>query len=143
MFVSQSPLLNSDSVLKDKWGRALEGGFQLIPNVLIRAQKRLGLDAVDVVVLLNLNLHWWGATNLPFPRPAMIANRMGVSKRTVERRLHRLAKNGFIQRLPPVNAGGGIKVRPYRLSGLVEKLQVATDIGLAQRSYRRSDDSDE
>jgi len=126
------------SILQEKWGSAIEGGFQLIPNVLIRAQKQLGLDAVDVLVLLNLNLHWWSPASLPFPRPAMIANRMGVSKRTIERRLQRLAENGFIERLPPIRQKSGPRVRPYRLTGLVKRLQSATGVGLAQRTYRRA-----
>jgi hypothetical protein len=123
-------------VLREKWGGALEGGFQLIPNVLIRAQKQLGLEAVDLVVLLNLNLHWWTPAELPHPRPTIIANRMGLSKRTVERSLQRLAKLGYIERLPPIKRKDGAMVRPYRLTGLVERLQSAVETGLAQRAYR-------
>lgn len=125
----------SGSVLKAKWGRALDAGFQLIPNVLIRAQNQLGLDAVDVVVLLNLTLHWWGPDDWPYPRPTIIANRMGVSKRTVERRLEKLEKAGFVQRLPapPVSKTGIPKVKRYRLTGLVERLQTAAAVNLTQR----------
>ena len=83
-----------------KWGSSVQSGYQLVPNVLFRAQSRLSLDATDVVVLLNLSLHWWGADRLPFPPPAVIANRMGVSRRTVERRLERLEREGFLKRVP-------------------------------------------
>jgi DNA-binding MarR family transcriptional regulator len=123
-------------VLQDKWGGALGGGFQLIPNVLIRAQKQLGLDSVDLVVLLNLNLHWWTPAELPHPRPTVIANRMGLSKRTVERSLQRLAKLGYVERLPPLRKKDGAIVRPYRLTGLVERLRRAVEKGRAQQAYR-------
>lgn len=53
------------SALVEKWGSALNAGFQVVPNVLLRAQSRLNLDAVDVVILLNLNLHWWQKDSLP------------------------------------------------------------------------------
>src|SRR5689334_11942338 len=75
-----------------KWGSALEAGFQIIPNVLIRGQAKLGLDPLDVVILLNLNMHWWTPGDLPYPQPRVIANRIGVSIRTVERRLEALER---------------------------------------------------
>jgi hypothetical protein len=120
--------------ITDKWGSALAGGFQVIPNVLVRAQAHLGLDAVDVVVLLNINLHWWRKGDLPFPRPAMIGKRMGVSKRTVERRIEKLVKVGLLER---VALTGGGNLRGYRLDGLVKRLQEAAQVGLQQRDYFR------
>ena len=60
--------------ITDRWGRALDGGFQVIPNVLIRAQAHLGLDAIDLVVLLNMNMHWWKKGDFRFPRATIIAS---------------------------------------------------------------------
>src|SRR6266852_8885595 len=125
------------SALADKWGSALNAGFQVIPNVLIRAQSQLGLDAVDCVILLNLNLHWWRKHNLPYPPPALIARRMGVSRRTIERRLFRLEKGGWLKRLPADESDSQPKVRKYDLSGMVQRLQQAAIIGVTQREYRR------
>jgi DnaD-like protein len=120
----------------NKWGSALDAGFQVVPSVLIKAQSRLGLDAVDCMVLLNLNLHWWQKDNLPYPPPALIARRMGVSRRTVERRLFRLQKAGWVKRLPAVGMSGQPKVRKYDLSGMGERLQQAAIIGVNQGEYR-------
>ena len=125
--------------ITDKWGRALAGG-QVIPNVLVRAQAHLGLDAVDVVVLLNMNMHWWQKGDFPFPRPTIIAKRMGVSKRTVERRIEKLVKAGLLERLPLTKEG---KLRRYKLEGLVNRLQDAAEIGLIQREYHLMDKGDE
>ena len=109
-----------DSQLK-KWGVAGRAGFQVVPNVLFRAQQYLGLDSTDVVILLNLSLHWWGPYNLPFPSPALISQRMGVTRRTIERRLEALERKGFIKRLKPsAPAEGKPKVRKFELTGLVE-----------------------
>lgn len=124
-----------DSQLK-KWGVAGRAGFQVVPNVLFRAQQYLGLDSTDVVILLNLSLHWWGPHNLPFPSPALISQRIGVTRRTIERRLEVLERKGFIKRLKPsAPAEGKPKVRKFELTGLVEKLEAAAQEGLSQREF--------
>ena len=123
-----------NNTIREKWGDALMAGFQVVPNTLIRAQKKLGLDAVDVIVLLNLNLHWWGPHDLPYPRPAIIASRMGLSRRTVERRLQRLESRGFIERLSPSAGNGGASIRRYRLDGLVQLLRSAAAVEMSRRT---------
>jgi len=95
---------------------------------------------VDVVVLLNMNMHWWQKGDFPFPRPTIIAKRMGVSKRTVERRIEKLVKAGLLERLPLTKEG---KLRRYKLEGLVNRLQDAAEIGLIQREYHLMDKGDE
>src|ERR1019366_4860995 len=77
-------LAHERGAIANKWGSALDAGFQVVPSVLVKAQSRLGLDAVDCMILLNLNLRWWQRDRLPYPPPALIAQRMGVSRRTVE-----------------------------------------------------------
>jgi len=131
-----SKSLPERNALTAKWGSALDAGFQVVPNVLLRAQSRLELDSVDVVILLNLNLHWWEKDSLPYPPPALIAKRMGVSRRTVERRISRLQKAGWLTRLPAYATGGEFRSRKYDLSGLVARLQDAAAISLIQRNYR-------
>jgi DNA-binding transcriptional ArsR family regulator len=125
--------------ISDKWGAALVGGFQVIPNVLVRAQAHLGLDAVDLVVLLNMNMHWWKKGDFPFPRPTIIAKRMGISKRTVERRIEKLVKAGLLERIP---LEGKDNLRRYRLDGLVKRLGDAAQLGLNQRDYFRVKEDD-
>jgi hypothetical protein len=46
------------SELEAKWGESLKAGYQVLPNSLIRGQHLLGLTAVDVVVIANLNQAW-------------------------------------------------------------------------------------
>ena len=123
-----------DSQLK-KWGVAGRAGFQVVPNVLFRAQQHLGLDSTDVVILLNL-FFTGGTHNLPFLSPALISQRMGVTRRTVERRLEVLERKGLIKRLKPsAPAEGKPKVRKFELTGLVAKLEIAALQGLSQREF--------
>jgi hypothetical protein len=57
----------------EKWGDALNAGFQLVPDVLLKHQSRLGLNPVDLVRLLDVLMHWWFAEQLPFPKTSLIS----------------------------------------------------------------------
>src|SRR6266702_8494237 len=43
----------------EKWGEGLNAGFQLLPDMLLKHQHKLGLTATDLVVLINLTMQWW------------------------------------------------------------------------------------
>lgn len=114
------------SIIQQRWGSAVQSGqigYTAVPNVLVRSQARLGLTTTEMVVILNLLLHWWEPENWPYPRVSHISDRMGVSPRTVERALAALQTKGLVERMPSRSVDGGPRVRPYNLSGLVEKLQ--------------------
>ena len=105
-------------------GYSAEAGFHQVPDVLIRAQNKLGLDAVDLVILVNIIIHWWDKDDLPYPRPEVIAKRMGVSRRTIERRLYELEHNKkLIQRLDSEKFKDKKAIRRFKLDGLIEKLK--------------------
>lgn len=130
----------SQSLALAKWRSAIDAGFQVVPNVLIRAQSKLGLDPVDLAILLNITLHWWRSDELPYPQPKVIANRVGVSVRTVERRLEDLEKRGFLARMPSEKSADRLARRRIDLSGLVEKLEAAAAQNLALRAQAHDAD---
>jgi predicted transcriptional regulator len=109
----------------DRWGRAMAGGYQVVPNQLFRLQNTLGLSSIQVVILLNLSMHWWRKKDLPFITPYHIAKRMGVSRRTIERQLRQLCDIGLVQkrRLDEVEAINGNPRVGYDLSGLISVLE--------------------
>lgn len=82
----------------EKWGDAAEAGFQTVPDILLKKQVELGLSATDMLVLLNVTVHWWYKERMPFPRTSTIANRMGVDARTVQRSLKKMTALGLITR---------------------------------------------
>lgn len=107
----------------EKWGAALNMfGFQAVPNILLSAQCDLRLSTTDIVVLLHLNRHWWSRDRAPYPRPMLIAEKMGVHRRTVERSLERMEAKGLIERLKPRAARDANVVRPISLIPLATKL---------------------
>lgn len=81
-----------------KWGIAGKAGFQVLPDLLLKNQIALGLDSTDIVVLINLTMHWWYEETLPFPRTTTIATRMGCGVRTVQRSFSKMQKLGLIQK---------------------------------------------
>jgi hypothetical protein len=114
--------------VETKWGGAISGGlhgYQLVPDVLLRKQVELKLDPTDVVILLNICMHWWESDpgRLPHPRPVTIARRMGVSTRTVERHIARLVNLGLIEWKPPEARADSPSVRRFDLEGLRGVLQ--------------------
>ncbi len=80
----------TSSRIYDKWGEAAVAGFQAVPDLLFKHQATLKLATNDMVVLLNILLHWWYPDQKPFPRSMTIAKRMGVHVRTVQRSLQRM-----------------------------------------------------
>ena len=119
---------NAEYTAIAKWGDAATGGstgFQVVPDVLVKNQHRLGLSSTDLAVLLNILMHWWSEPDLPFPRPSTIARNMGVSVRTVERSIQKMQGEKLISRRPSESKkvkDGSITVRRYELSGLRSKL---------------------
>lgn len=82
----------------EKWGDAAEAGFQTVPDILLKKQVELGLSATDMLVLLNVTVHWWYKERMPFPRTSTIAARMGVDARTVQRSLKKMVALGLVTR---------------------------------------------
>lgn len=117
-----------DSVIRQRWDQAVTDGttgYTAVPDVLIRSQSQLNLSANEMVVILNLLLHWWqDRSDWPYPRISTISNRMGVNRRTVERALSSLESKGLVLRLEGEFSSDGLTVHRFDLSGLVSELNV-------------------
>jgi DNA-binding MarR family transcriptional regulator len=117
--------LTQTSQIQKKWGGSLSEGFLVVPAVLIRRQKELGLDCTELAVLLNLLLSWWNSDTMPFPRSATIGTRIGVTARTVQRALKSLEDKRLIQRIR-TSTGAGAETRSrtrYDLAPVAQRLQ--------------------
>lgn len=120
--------------LRKKWGSALDAGFFAVPDALIYAQHRLALSSTELCVLMHILVHWWAADELPHPRPSVIARRMGVTPRSVERTVDLLEAKGLLTRRPREMTDQGVKVRKFDLSGLTNKLSSLVEAGLIPTS---------
>lgn len=107
-------------VNEKKWSKALmAAGWTAIPSVIIERQKALGLDALDMNILLHLSTYWWTPDNKPHPAKKTIAEAVGVEPRTVQRRIAGLEAAGLIKREERRIKGKGSKTNLYHFDGLI------------------------
>lgn len=108
--------------LEQRWTRALiSPGWTALPSVVIERQQALGLDAVDLTILMHLARFWWRKDNPPHPSKATIAAAMGVDVSTVRRRIARLEADGLIKRIARFNtANGRQQTNSYSFDGLIK-----------------------
>ena len=109
---------------EQKWGKdVMKLGFCIVPSLLLRAQRRLGLNPTQLAVLLQLCDHWWDAERKPYPSKRLLAERLGLSPRQVQRHIADLECNGLVARIARQGAHGGKLSNIYDLSGLVDRLK--------------------
>jgi DNA-binding transcriptional regulator YhcF (GntR family) len=105
-----------------KWTPALmAAGWTSFPSVILDRQKALGLDPIDINILLQLAKHWWEADSPPFPSKRTIADCIGVDRRTVQRHLAEMEKSGYIERRRRRGPNGSSGTNAYLFTGLIEK----------------------
>lgn len=113
-----------------KWGSDVTNfGFQIVPDAILKYQAILGRDAdgcdeavssPELVVLLNVLMHWWTRDMVPFPAAQLIAERIGVERRSVDRAVEGLVRKQILRK----DKVKGIVV--YDPQPLVERLQQLT-----------------
>ena len=104
-----------------KWTKPLiAAGWLAFPSVILERQHALGLTPLDVNIILYLVTYWWTPDNRPHPSKRTIATAIGVSARTVQRRIAALEKVRFIWREERRIPKKGSKTNGYHLDGLIE-----------------------
>lgn len=107
-----------------KWSKAvMKHGYCIFPSILLQAQGRLGVNAQEMIVLLQLAEHWWKASGQVFPSKEVIAQRIGLSTKQVQRHVKRLEELKLVTRSPRYNSNGSQSSNLYDLQGLVDKLK--------------------
>lgn len=126
-----------------KWGKKVMSiGFDILPSLLFKAQRRLGLTSSQLVVLLHLANHWWDANNNPWPSVTTIAERMGIQRRQVQKIMKDLETAGLVQRIERRARHRGKLSNEYDLSGLVKKLkEIAPDFIEAEKEAKTIKDN--
>lgn len=130
----------STNVMAERWGKdVVKLGFTYVPSVLLRGQERLGIDAVELAVLLHLLDHWWANANMPFPSKRRLAERLGVSSKTVQRAMGRLETAKLIRRVARHATTGGQTSNAYDLSPLIAQLKDIAAIMSAAREVAKAE----
>lgn len=147
MAVKPKPLKTGASselkAIERKWGKALtQAGWTGFPNTLFERQAALGLDPLDINILLHISSYWWEADNKPHPSLTTIANAIGVDRRTVQRRIAKLEASKFIRRQERRIAGKGSRTNVYHFDGLIDAAKPYAEEKIEEIERRRREDSD-
>lgn len=115
---------NTGKRAEDKWSpQVLKFGYTALPNLLLRAQAKLGISPTRFNVLAQLAEHWWDADKYPYPAKDTIARRMGKSPRQVQRYITELEKAGLIKRIERFSGRKSQINNGYAFDGLIKKLK--------------------
>lgn len=107
-----------------KWGaEVMKHGYCILPSILLQAQARLLINAQQMIVLLQLAEHWWREDSKVFPAKALLAGRIGLSEKQIQRHIAVLEQRKLVKRIERILPGRGKVSNEYDLSGLVKKLK--------------------
>lgn len=126
--------------LEQKWSPELiEAGWTVLPAALIEHQRALGLDAIDINIILHLANRWWTADNRPMPSKNSIAEAMNIDPSTVRRRVQSMEKSGFIRREERRLSKVGSKTNIYHLDGLINSLKPFAAVMVEEKKRRMAE----
>lgn len=120
---ASSPPRESEKVLRIKWRTSLDMGWTVIPSALLRGLPRLHLGATDLATLICLIDYWWAPESAPWPSKRALAERLGVSQKTIQRSLKRLQDEKLIVSEARHSTSGGQTSNRYDLGPLVKRLE--------------------
>jgi DNA-binding transcriptional regulator YhcF (GntR family) len=107
--------------IAELWGRdVVAPGFAALPSIILEKQSALGLEPIDINIIMQIVKHWRQKDNLPFPSKRRIAEAIGIHPRTVQRRITAMVNAGFIRRVERRNTMKGTMSTSYDFSGLIK-----------------------
>ncbi|TAJ30465.1 helix-turn-helix domain-containing protein [Bosea sp. (in: a-proteobacteria)] len=122
--VTIKPKADTRKASDKKYGKpVMDLGFCIVPSLLMQAQARLGINPVQFNIIMHLADIWWDAAHRPWPKKQLLAERMGMSERQIQRQIAELEAAGLVQRVERTRPGRGKTSNEYDLSGLVKRLQ--------------------
>lgn len=126
----------------DKWSDPLmDAGWTVLPSVILERQQALGLDPIDVNILLQLARHWWYADNPPHPSKKAIAECLGIKEITVRRHIAAMEAAGLIQRRPRHDPKDGRQQsNDYLFDGLIKAATPFAHEEIARRKKRKEEE---
>jgi hypothetical protein len=126
-----------------KWSKPLmAAGWNAIPSIIIEKQQALGLDAIDMNIIVHLSNYWWRADTLPFPSVATIAQALGIKPRTVQKRVADLQAVGLLTRIERRKTRYGSDTNLYGFDGLIKAALPYAQEKIVEREKRAQEDKD-
>ena len=108
---------------EDKWTKGpISLGYCTVPSILLWTQGRLKLSTEEFNIVMQLADFWWDAGEPPYPTKEMLAGRMGMGARQVQRHLTKLEQRGLVRRVPRFRGPKHQIANGYSMKGLVAEL---------------------
>lgn len=128
---------------EQKWTAPLmDAGWTVLPSIILEKQHALGLDPVDVNILLQLAKHWWFVDKLPYPAKTTLAELMNVDPSTVRRHISGMVAAGLVKRIPRYDVKHkGQTSNAYEFDGLIKAATPFALEALNVREERRIEDA--
>ena len=122
------------------WGKAVVShGYTGIPSILIQAQRRLRLNPVKMNIIVQLLDYWREPERQPFPSKKELADRIGITEKTVQNNIRALEKDHLIERRRRYTRHGDPDSNIYDLGGLVGAIQeIEPDFAEARRKKKEA-----
>ncbi len=120
---TSTPMRRRSSTEKIFGDGVMGHGYTGVPNILVRAQSRLGLNPVQFNILVQLLSYWINPGRPPFPPKRDLRKRMGISESTLKKHIKELEQAGFIKREQQTTSAGDFGSNIYHLDGLIQKLE--------------------
>ncbi len=132
---TKKPKVSSNETI---WGKpVMRLGYAAIPSILLQAQRRLGLSNTQAMICIHLLDYWHYADRRPFPSKRELAQRMGVTDKTIQTNVREMEQAGLIKREYRKTASGDHNSNVYHLDGLVSKVQALEPEFTEERQIRR------
>ena len=74
-------------------------GYTGVPNILVRAQSRLGISTTQFNIIVQLLSYWIDPARPPFPPKRDLAQRMSITQQTLRINIKALEDKGYINRV--------------------------------------------
>jgi predicted transcriptional regulator len=121
------------------WGKAVYGhGYAGVPSILIQAQRRLGINSTQMNIIVQLLDYWHEPSRKPFPTKKDLAQRIGLTSKTIQNNIRELETAGLIQRHQRKTASGDWTSNIYDLNGLIEKVKALEPEFAAEKQQRKA-----
>jgi DNA-binding MarR family transcriptional regulator len=126
--------------LEQRWTRALIApGWTAVPSIILEKQHALGLDPLDLTIVLHLVMFWWYRDNPAHPSKGRIAAAIGIDASTVRRRIARMEKDGLIRREDRFDSSTGRQeTNFYHFDGLIESTTPFAVEALREKEERKA-----
>ena len=118
-----SPKRNKSSTEKIFGTDVMGHGYTGIPNIMMRAQSRLGLNSAQFNILIQLLSYYMDSERPPYPTKRELRNRINVSDTTLKKHIRDLEQAGFVRRQQRFTKAGDFGSNIYHLDGLINKLK--------------------